>query len=146
MKQEFRNLRLQQLNRTLAAFAEAKNEPRPQRGWLRAVREALGLSLDDVGTRIRKPRQRILEFEEAEAEDRITLKSLRSVAAALDCDLVYAIVPKFGSISELAERRLRQSATQDVLDVEHTMGLEDQASGNVGKLIDDETRRRLKKR
>jgi hypothetical protein len=45
-----------------------------------------------------------------------------------------------------AERRLRQSATQDVLDVEHTMGLEDQAPGNVGKLIDDETHRRLKKR
>jgi hypothetical protein len=86
-----------------------------------------------------------LEFEEAEAEDRITLRSLRSVAAALDCDFVYAIVPKFGSISELAERRLRQSATQDVLDVEHTMGLEDQAPGNVGKLIDDETARRLKK-
>src|ERR1700733_15647499 len=99
MKQEFRNLRLQQLNRSLAAFGEAKNEPRPQRGWLRAVREALGLSLDDVGTRIRKPRQRILEFEEAEAEDRITLKSLRTVAAALDFDLVYVIVAKIGSIS-----------------------------------------------
>ena len=63
MKNEFRDLRLQQLNRTLAAFSEAKNEPRPQRGWLRAVREALGLSLDNVETWIRKPRQRILEFE-----------------------------------------------------------------------------------
>ena len=88
---------------------------------MRAIREALGLSLEEVGARLKKTRQRILEFEKAEAEDRITLQSLRRVAAALDCDLVYALVPKTGSILELAERRTRQDATRDVLDVEHTM-------------------------
>ena len=145
MRQEFKKLRLEQLDRTLAAFKDARNEARPQRGWMRAIREALGLSLEEVGARLKKTRQRILEFEKAEAEDRITLQSLRRVAAALDCDLVYALVPKTGSILELAERRTRQDAARDVLDVEHTMALEDQASGNVSKLIDDETHRRLKK-
>ena len=86
-----------------------------------------------------------LEFENAEAEDRITLQSLRRVAAALDCNLVYALVPKAGSILELEERRTREDAARDVLDVEHTMALEDQATGNISKLIDDETHRRLKK-
>jgi predicted DNA-binding mobile mystery protein A len=146
MRQEFKELRLKQLDRTLATFKEARNEERPQRGWLRAIREALGLSLEDVGARLKKPRQRILEFEKAEAENRITLQSLRRVAAALDCNLVYALVPKTGSVLELAELRTRQDATRDVLDVEHTMSLENQASGNVSKLIDDETQRRLKKR
>jgi predicted DNA-binding mobile mystery protein A len=145
VKQEFRRLRLEQLDRALATFKDAKNEARPQKGWLRAIREALGLSLEEVGVRLKKPRQRILEFENAEAEDRITLQSLRRVAGALDCNLVYALVPRTGSILELAERRTRQDAARDVLDVEQTMALEDQATGNVSKLIDEETHRRLKK-
>jgi predicted DNA-binding mobile mystery protein A len=145
MRQEFKKLRLEQLDRTLAAFKDARNEARPQKGWLRAIREALGLSLEEVGARLKRPRQRILEFEKAEAEDRITLQSLRRVAAALDCNLVYALVPKTDSILELAQQRARRDATRDVLDVEHTMALEDQASGNVSKLIDQETHRRFKK-
>lgn len=145
MQDEFRDLRLRQLTRSLSAFEAAKQETRPQRGWLRAIREGLGLSLENVGKRLGQSRRRIQEFEKAEAEDRITLDSLRRVAAALDCELVYAIVPKSGTITELAERRARAHATEDVLDVEHTMALENQATGNVDELIEEETKRRLKK-
>jgi predicted DNA-binding mobile mystery protein A len=99
--------------------------------------EALELSLEEVGARLKKPRQRILEFERAEAQDRITLKSLRRVAAALDCNLVYALVPRTDSILELAQQRVRQDATRDVVDVVHPMALEDQAPGNVSQLIDE---------
>ncbi len=117
MKRDFRDLRLRQLARSLSAFEPATKEPRPQRGWLRAIREGLGLSLEDVGKRVNQSRRRIQEFEKAEAEDRITLQSLRRVAAAMECELVYAVVPKSGTISELAERRARAQATEDVLDV-----------------------------
>ena len=145
MNRDFRELRLGQLTRALTPFDSAKQEPRPSRGWLRAIREALGLTLENVGSQMGQSRKRIQEFEEAEANDRITLQSLRRVAAAMDCELVYAIVPKSGTIAELAERRARAEATRDVLDVEHTMALENQASGNVDQLIDKETKRRLKK-
>ena len=145
MKRDFRELRLNQLARTLSAFDTAKQEPRPSRGWLRAIREALGLTLENVGTQMGQSRKRIQEFEEAEAHDRITLRSLRRVAAAMDCELVYAIVPKSGTIAELAERRARAEATRDVLDVEQTMALENQAPGNVDELIEHETKRRLRK-
>src|ERR1700730_1138304 len=128
MKVEFRDLRLRQVTRSLSAFEAAKHEARQERGWLRAIREALCLSLEDVGKRLGQSRRRIQEFEKAEAEDRITLDSLRRVAAALDCELVYAIVPKSGTITELAEHRARAEATEDVLDVEHTMALENQAT------------------
>jgi predicted DNA-binding mobile mystery protein A len=134
---------LSQLARTLSAFEAAKQEARPQRGWLRAIREGLGLTLETVGKKLGQSRRRIQEFEDAEAKDRITLHSLRRVAAAMDCELVYAIVPKTGTISELAERRARKQAAEDVLDVEHTMALENQAVGNVDELIEKETKRRL---
>lgn len=144
MRDDFRDLRLSQLARSLSAFEAAGQEARPQRGWLRAIREGLGLSLEDVGKKLGQSRRRIQEFEIAESKDRITLRSLRRVAAALDCELVYAIVPKSGTITELAERRARAQATEDVLDVEHTMALENQATGNVKELIEEETKRRLK--
>ena len=145
MRDDFRDLRLSQLTRSLSAFEAARQEARPQRGWLRAIREGLGLSLEDVGKKLGQSRRRIQEFEKAESKDRITLRSLRRVAAALDCELVYAIVPKSGTITELAERRARAQATEDVLDIEHTMALENQATGNVKELIEEETKRRLKK-
>lgn len=145
MRDDFRDLRLRQLTRTLSAFEAAKKETRPQRGWLRAIREGLGLTLENVGKRLGQSRRRVQEFEQAEAKDRITLHSLRRVAAAMDCELVYAIIPKSGTITQLAERRARALAAEDVLDVEHTMALENQATGNVEELIDEETKRRLKK-
>ena len=145
MKPEYRDLRLKQLAATLDKFTNAKQTARPVRGWLRAVREALGVSQQEVAIAAKVKRQSIIGFEEAEARDRITLRNLRRVADAMGCDLVYAIVPKSGSIQELAEQRTRSEATKRVLSVEHTMALEDQASGGVKELIDKETKRMSKR-
>lgn len=141
MRPEYRNLRLKQLASGLAAFNEARNVPRPQRGWLRAVREALGLTFEQVGRSINTSRANVQFFENAEANDKITLRSLRRVAQAMDCELVYAIVPKSGTIQELAERRLRHEATERVKAVEHTMALENQGTGNLEEKIKDEVKR-----
>lgn len=146
MKPEYREIRLRQLTSSLAPFEQAKLQPRPQKGWLRAVREALGITLEQVGKSTRTTRQRIKAFESAEAQDRITLASLRRVAEAIGCELVYAIVPKSGTINDLAEKRARDEATKRVLAVEHTMALEDQAAGNLDHTIADETKRILRRR
>lgn len=138
-------MRLRQLSRSLAAFEVAKNNPRPQLGWLRAIREALGITLNQVGKNMRTTRQRIKSFEDAERQDRITLASLRRVAEAMGCELVYAIVPKSGTIVELAEKQAVDEATKRVLAVEHSMALENQAPGEVNEAIVEETKR-LRKR
>jgi predicted DNA-binding mobile mystery protein A len=145
MKPEYRDLRLRQLSKSLAAFEVAKSNPRPQLGWLRAIREALGITLNQVGKNMRATRQRIKNFEDAERQDRITLASLRRVAEAMGCELVYAIVPKSGTIVELAEKQAVDEATKRVLAVEHTMALENQAPGDVNKTIVEETKRLLKR-
>jgi predicted DNA-binding mobile mystery protein A len=141
MNRQFRSLRRSQLDRS---FAAAKSlPPRPSSGWIAAVREALGLSLADVGRRLRVPRQNVQMFEHAEATDRITLATLRKVAEAMGCDLIYGFVPRSGSFEELAERPARESATRDVQRVVHTMALEDQKPENSSQLIEDEAQRRL---
>jgi len=96
---------IEQLDSALAGFHAARSAPRPAQGWIRAIREALGVSSGELGRILGVSRQLPLQFEKAEAEDSITLKSLRSVANALDCDLVYALAPRAGSLRQLAEFR-----------------------------------------
>jgi predicted DNA-binding mobile mystery protein A len=146
MRQIFQEMRLHQLDRTLEPFRLAQQVPRPSRGWLRAIREAMGISARELALVTGTSRQLPLQLEKAEADDSITLKSLRKLAAALDCDLVYALVPKQGTMQQLLESRARAQATRRVLQVEHSMALEDQASGHLDEAIEAETRRLLKQR
>lgn len=143
MNHQFRTLRLSQLDRNLM---EARSlPPRPSVGWIGSVREALGLSLAQIGKRLRTSRQTVQEFERAEAEDRITLATLRRVAEAMNCNLIYVLAPKSGSFAELAEKNAREDAAKDVRRVVHTMALEDQKPENMTQLIEGETQRRLKR-
>jgi|SRR5579862_7176311 len=146
MRKEFRDLRLKQLDRSLQPYEEARRVQRPSKGWIRAIREALGVSSGELARRMGTSRQLPLQLEKGEAEDRITLRSLRAVADALNCDLVYALVPRAASMQELIEKRARVEAKKHVLGVEHSMALENQAVGRINEAVEDETRRILKKR
>ena len=146
MRSEFRDLRLRQLDRTLEPFQAARKVSRPSKGWIRAIRQALGISSGELARRLGTSRQLPLQLEKGEAEDRITLKSLRAIANALDCDLVYALVPRAASLGELIENRARAEAKQRVLGVEHSMALENQAVGNLGEAVEAEARRVARKR
>lgn len=146
MRNEFRNLRLKQLDRTLEPFRAVAKTPRPQKGWLRAIREAAGISASEVARTLKTSRQLPVQLEKAEAEDRITLKSLRAAAEALGCELIYALVPKTGTLQALVEQRARTQAKKNVMGVEHSMALEDQAVGRVDEAVEAETKRLLKKR
>lgn len=141
MNHQFRTLRLSQLDRNLM---DVRSLPtRPSGGWIGSVREALGLSLAQIGKRLSTSRQTVQEFERAEAEDRITLATLRRVAEAMDCNLIYVLAPKSGSFVELAEKTAREDAAKDVRRVVHTMALEDQKPENMTQLIEGEAQRRL---
>src|ERR1700677_1946801 len=110
MRSEFRNLLLNQLDRRLEPYRAARKLSRPAKGWIRAIRQALGVSSGELARRLGTSRQLPLQLEKAEAEDRITLKSLRAAANALDCDLVYALVPRADTMQELIEARARADA------------------------------------
>jgi predicted DNA-binding mobile mystery protein A len=146
MRDRFKDLRLKQLDRALAPFLPAVAVSRPVKGWVRAIREAIGVSSADLARKLGTSRQLVVQQEKAEAEDRITLKSLRTLANALDCDLIYALVPRTGSLDGLMKDRARIEARKSVVRVEHSMALEGQAVGNVDEAIEEETRRLVAKR
>lgn len=62
--------------------------------------------------------------------DSITLRSLRKAAEALDCRLVYALVPQDGSLQALVQKQALHKAKEIVSAVDHTMQLESQGVGN----------------
>ena len=141
MKVGYQDLRLKQLTNSLGAFDSARQAARPKDGWLHAIRQALGLSRQQVAKVVRVPQQYIASFEKSEANDRITLGSLRRVAAAMDCELVYAIVPKAGTLQDLADRRLRSEVSKNVVATEKSMALEGQGTGDLNEKIEDEVKR-----
>ena len=100
----------------------------PPRGWIRAIREALGMTLPDLGRRLDVTKQAVLQMETSEADGSIRVATLRRAAEALDCTLVYALVPN-GSLAETVDQRARTVATRDVERAQHTMLLEAQAGG-----------------
>lgn len=113
------------LERKLGPLREAGLEP-PARGWLRALREAFGLTTTQLGARVGVVPSRISALERAEVTGNTTLKSLREAAEAMGCTLVYAIVPT-RPIDELLRARAAALADAELARVHHTMRLEDQA-------------------
>jgi len=98
---------LEGLQQKLGALSAARPAAdRPSRGWLRAVREAVGLTQAEAAARISVKRQSYAQFEAAEEKGSISIASLKRSAEALDCELVYFVVPRGtgASFSDLAQR------------------------------------------
>ena len=104
-------------------------EPRPHKGWIRAIRDALGMSGTELAARIGVTQPAIISIERSELHDTIKLETLRRAAEALDCELVYFLIPRT-TLEESVERQARQKAAQYLQRVVHHSRLEDQATTN----------------
>ena len=113
------------LDQRLDPFRALAAQPQPPRGWIRAVRDALGMSSTELAARMGISQSGIPALERAEVDGSLKLDRLRRAAAALDCDLVYALVPRT-SLEESVQRRAHTKAAAYLARVDHTMMLEDQ--------------------
>lgn len=123
-----RNALDQQIPAMQTAVAEIR---RPSKGWLRAVRDAIGMTRSGVAKRMGTSRQSYTTLEQAEADWSITLKSLHRAAEAMDCEVVYFLVPKQhrgGTFAALAQDH--DPALRQLKKTEHSMALEGQAVGD----------------
>lgn len=98
----------------------------PPKGWIKAIREALGMTGQQFGDRMGIKPPSVIDLEKSEALGTIQLKTLSRAADALGCKLVYAVVPKT-SLQDVVEARARKIAMRALNRVAHTMKLEDQA-------------------
>ena len=114
------------LERRLAPLRDQQSLTRPPRGWIRAMREAFGMTTRQLAQRIGKVQSAVVEMEKSEARDSISLATLRQAAEALDCTLVYALVPN-RPIDDIRRARAANVASQQLARASHTMALENQS-------------------
>lgn len=87
------------------AFPRMKDDSVPRAGWVREIRTALGLSQSQLAKRAGVSRATVQQMERAEAQRRITLASLDKLAAAMDCQVAVAILPRGGSLEDVRRRQ-----------------------------------------
>lgn len=118
-------LKIRQLDETLGHFRSVRSLPPPGEGWAKTIREALGMSARQLAKRAQLSKTSVRSVEANEAKGSVQLNSLRTLAEAMDCELVYAFVPR-GSLSEILEDRAEQLAQELVDRVSESMELEAQ--------------------
>lgn len=125
MRPQDRTVARKNLDKKLNFLRDSAISVRPSRGWIKAIREALGMTTAQFGRRMGVSQPRAVAVEKAEASGKITLESLERAAEALDCRLVYALVPQ-ESLEAEVQRRARLLAEQHLYSVAHSMELENQ--------------------
>ncbi len=123
-----KSLQLQQLNSKMLGFATLKQVAVPPTGWIKAIRTAIGMSMEQLGNKLSVTKQGILDIEKREKDGSITIKALKEIGRALDMQLVYGFVPNDGSLDALIEKRAHELASKIVLRTANTMKLEDQGN------------------
>lgn len=125
-----KSLLIKQLNSKMAVYATLTQVAMPPTGWVKAIRTALGMSMQQLGNRLSITKQSIQEIEQREKNGSITLKSLKEVARAMDMELVYGFVPNDGSMDALIERKAEELARKIVMRTSNSMKLEDQQNSS----------------
>ena len=128
------------LDQRFSALQPLAKSQRPPKGWIRAVRDALGMTTAQFARRLGIAQPSVIELERSETTDSITLRTLERAAEALGCRVVYAFIPQ-EPLAETVRKRAEFVAGQKLAAVEQTMRLEDQAVHS--KKGTDQARRKL---
>jgi predicted DNA-binding mobile mystery protein A len=136
-----KQLQLKHLESRVKLFAPAIDFPNPSAGWIRALRQALGMTMQQLANKLSISKQSVSELETREKEGSLTLSKLRETAAAMDMHLVYGFVPREKSLEDYIEKKARELAEQIISRTSNTMKLEDQENSKqrIEKAIEERT-------
>lgn len=134
------------LDQRFAAHDLAALSPRQPRGWVRAIRDALGLTVRQFGARLGKSHSTVVALEQGEVAGTLTLAGLQKAAEALDCTLHYVLVPN-RPLAAMVRDRARAVAEARLVPIDPTMRLENQGlseadlAAELDRLTEDYARR-----
>lgn len=126
MSPDRRKMARQNLDRRFASIGSIDDFARPARGWIKAIREALGMTAAQFGKRLGVSQPRALAIEQAEARNAITLDTLERSAQALGCRLIYTLVPH-EPLETMVKNQSLAAAKKQLERIRHTMALEAQS-------------------
>ena len=121
-------LQFQQLNEKMDQLNGMQHVIVPPIGWIKAIRNGIGMSMEQLGKKLSITKQGVMDIEKREKEGAITIKSMQEIAKAIDMQFVYGFVPNAGSLEQMMDMRALEMATKIVERSSNTMKLEDQAN------------------
>ena len=98
------------LDRRLTPLRRGNDLARPPRGWVKAIREALGMTAAQLAQRMGVAQTRVSRIEKDELGSAVTLRTLRQAAEAMNCTFVYAFVPN-EPLEQIVRHRAAELAT-----------------------------------
>lgn len=131
------------MEKKMQQWLKLRSESIPRSGWLKAMRGALGLSTTQLAKRMGINQAHAFRLEKREVAGSVTIDSLKRAAEAMDCEFIYAIVPKnkFKNLDDILSKRAMSLAENVYNQVEHSMKLEAQGGRaekkNIHKLADE---------
>ncbi len=138
MDAKSRKLRRMQLDQLLVQNFNMGIPETPTGGWIRAIRQALGMNYEVLGKRLGVSKQTAHQLERAESNGAITINRMRIAADALECDLVVLLVPR-QPLAEIVLQRAIEASTNQVQRVSHSMAMEQQyvSRDRINQMVDD---------
>ncbi|MBN1796706.1 MAG: mobile mystery protein A [Sedimentisphaerales bacterium] len=122
----------EQLDATLQRFKPIAELTVPAKGWVRAIRDAMGMTGRQLAERLNVNQQRIARIEQDEKLGKVKLETLMKVAQALNCKFVYGFAPK-DSLEQTVRRQAELAAKKQMSRSDQTMRLENQELSNKEK-------------
>ncbi len=98
----------------------------PPEGWVRTVRTALGMSGSQLAARLGVSKARVSKAEKDEPAGSVTLKTMHTMAKAMGCRFVYAVIPE-KEVEEVIKQRAIKKAREQVKTASTHMALEAQS-------------------
>jgi predicted DNA-binding mobile mystery protein A len=121
-----KDLTIKQLDKKLRIIGSQAHDQMPRLGWLNTIRSSLGMTTKQFGNRLSISQQAAASIEKREADQTITLKSLSNAAKALNCRLVYFLLPE-ESLEDSIDKQVNKKAIESLMYVSHSMKLENQS-------------------
>jgi predicted DNA-binding mobile mystery protein A len=116
----------EQVDASLRRFRPLLDVAAPPKGWIRAIRDALGMTAKQLANRRGVAQQSVARIEKEEISGSVTIKTMRRIGESLDCVFVYGFVPRT-SLEDTVVRQAKKVAAQRLAQASQTMSLENQA-------------------
>jgi predicted DNA-binding mobile mystery protein A len=118
-------LAMKQINKRLGKLRPLITETQIRSGWISYLRQALCMTLAKLAERSQSNLSTVQQIEKREAEGKVTLQTMKKIAAAMDCEFIYAMVPK-KDLPLYLKQIATKKATSIIKQADVHMALEDQ--------------------
>lgn len=126
-----------QLNKQFDEIKGVLKFDRPLLGWIRTLRNALGMTAVQLAKRMKVSQARVSSIESAEIEGSLTLNTMNEAAKALNCKFVYFLIPE-NNLDDIIKAQAIKVAIENNKNVSHSMGLENQSVEQEREFIEAE--------